>query len=80
VTYASELGDESAVRCESRRHKLELSRVGVSPDGNAAIVNYALWIPVDHMGCGAVHGRLLLLKRSAGGEWQEDRPLSMTIS
>lgn len=80
VTYASEVGDESSLPCESRRHKLQLSRVGISPDGNAAIVNYTRWIPMDHFGCGAVRGALMLLRRAAEGGWQEDRPLSITVS
>lgn len=80
MTYASEIGDESRVPCERRRHKLELSRAGVSPDGRTAVVSYTHWIPMDHMGCGAVSGRTVLLRRDSDGAWREDRMLRSVTS
>jgi hypothetical protein len=81
VTYESEIGDESAVRCTSRRYKLELSRVGVSADGNVAVVSYTHWHPMDHLGCGAISGATVVVRRSENGEWKQDpTPLSTVIN
>lgn len=80
TTYASTLGDESARPCRERREKLQLSRAGISPDGRTAIVSYSVWMPMDHLGCGAVHGATLLLRRAGDGAWEEDRPLSFVRS
>jgi hypothetical protein len=78
--FASDIGDESGVPCRRRRTKLQLSRVGFSDDGIYAVVSYFLWIPMDHLGCGAGSGATLLLYRTAEGEWVVDRPILTVVS
>lgn len=80
VTYASELPDQSAVPCKQRRGTLGISRVRVSPGGDAAVVSYSLWIPMDHLGCGAVSGRTVRVRRARGRGWEVGEVLQMVVS
>jgi hypothetical protein len=80
VTFTSDLAESASTACALRSRKIELSRAGLSRDGNAAIVSYAVWMPMDHLGCGAVSGRTILLRRTPAGHWEVVETLSMVVS
>lgn len=80
ATYTADIGNESALPCERRRSKLQLSRVGFSADGSRAVVSYTHWRPMNHLGCGAVAGQTVLLRRERDGTWTKERPLSSVVS
>lgn len=77
--FASEV-DESGVECTRRSPRLEMSRVGLDRRGTMAIVSYVLWIPMNHLGCGAISGAEVLLRRDGKGRWHVVQPLSATVS
>jgi hypothetical protein len=80
VDFVSTLEERPETPCRERRRKIELSRVGVGHDGREAIVSYVVWLPMNHLGCGAVHGATILLRRTASGQWARAAILSTVVS
>lgn len=79
-TYEEDVGDQSALPCERRRHKLQLSRAGISPDGGWGVVMYYVSLPASAPMCTTGYGATVLVRKTEDGRWVIDRALMTTIS
>ena len=80
LVYEGALGDDSVLPCDQRRHKLQLSRVGLSRDGRWGVVSYGVYIPTTAPMCGTGYGAAVVVRRQQDGTWVIDRPLYTVIS
>lgn len=80
LRYESDLGDQSALPCEQRTGKLQLSRVGFSRDRRWGIVSYAVSLPTTGPWCSHTYGAGVVVRRQQDGTWTIDRPLWTTVT